>query len=212
MEIRPYQPTDLPGVRTIYGQDEFARPQLLKKYPRMGKYLADEAAYYYTEYEPESIFIAETEGSAVGALLGCVDTTRHKRMYRAHIRPMLVHRCLSGAYGWPGWAWAVIRTEIASRNVISPKVDLSLYPAHLHIGVLPEWRRQGIGTILMQAYAIYLRQREVPGYHLYASSYHPLGVAFYQKLGMAELGEFTWRHHNGRVWETVTERIFAQTL
>ncbi len=65
--IRPYQPHDRPGVRGIYGDDEFARPHLLLKYPRMRAYLADSMSYY-TDYEPESICVAEVGGEVVGAL------------------------------------------------------------------------------------------------------------------------------------------------
>ena len=210
--IRSYRFTDLHAVRVIYGDDEFARPQLLQKYPQMREYLADEASHYYTCYEPESILVAEAEGEVVGALLGAVNTTRYKHIYKHHVQPLLIRRCLSGAYGLPIWLLPVIQTELASRNVIAPQVDLRQYPAHLHIGVWDNWRRQGIGTSLMAGYTDYLRQKDVAGYHLYASSFHPLGMAFYRKLGLDVLGEFTWRLHNGFDWMTVTEYIFGQRL
>jgi len=43
--VRSYTPADRPGVRAIYGDDEFARPALLRRYPRMADYLADELSY-----------------------------------------------------------------------------------------------------------------------------------------------------------------------
>ena len=49
--IRPYQPRDRAAVRTIYGTDEFARPQLMQKYHRMKLYLADSMSHYY-DHEP----------------------------------------------------------------------------------------------------------------------------------------------------------------
>lgn len=207
--IRPYRAADRPGVRQIYGQDEFARPRLLGKYPRLSQYLADEASCYFTDYEPESLLVAEAQGAMVGALLGAVDTERYRQVYKRRIRPMLIRRCLSGAYGFPGWLIPIIRTELACRNLVTPEVDLHQYPAHLHIGVLPDWRRQGIGTSLMEGFAETLRQRNISGYHLYASSFHPLGVAFYRKIGLEDLGQFNWRLHDGYKWLTVTEYIFG---
>jgi hypothetical protein len=65
--IRSYTPSDRSGVRAIYGDDEFARPGLLRRYPRMAGYLADELSYS-TDYEPESLFVAEVQGQIVGAL------------------------------------------------------------------------------------------------------------------------------------------------
>jgi ribosomal protein S18 acetylase RimI-like enzyme len=192
----------------IYGTDEFARPRLLQKYPRYSEYLADEMSYY-PDYEPKSLFVAEKNGQVVGALLGAVDTERFELVYRRRIRPLLVRRGLAGVYGWPGWLPAVCHTEWASREVRAPKVDRNKYPAHLHIGILPEFRRQGLGTALVSRYAEYLRLRGIAGYHLYASSFHSLGLAFYQKLGLELLGQFDWRLHTGFEWVNVTERIYA---
>ena len=64
----------------------------------------------------------------------------------------------------------------------------------------------------MVRYETYLRQRGVSGYHLYASSFHPLGVAFYHKLGLELLGQFDWRLHTGFEWLAVTEMIFGRKL
>ena len=209
--IRSYAPADRPAVRRIYGVDEFARPCLQQKYPRYGEYLADEMSYY-PDYEPESLFVAEVDGQVVGALLGAIDTARFEQVYGRRIRPYLLRRTLAGAYGWPGWLPAVLRTEWAGRQIKAPRVDRTQYPAHLHIGILPEWRRRGLGGLLMLRYADYLRQQGVPGYHLYASSFHPLGVAFYYKLGLEYLGQFDWQLHTGYEWLKVTERIFARRL
>ncbi len=210
--VRSYRKTDLPAIRVIYGDDEFARPALLRTYPRLGEYLADEAAYYYTHFEPESLFVAEVQGTVVGALLGAVETSRYEQFYTRQVQPYLLMRCLSGAYGWPAWAPAIWRTELAGRNLQTPPVDLRQYPAHLHIGILPVWRRKGLGSALMTAYTDYLRAKAIPGYHLYAASFHPLGIPFYRKLGLEQLGQFDWRLHTGYAWQNVTETIFGQKL
>ena len=193
----------------IYGEDEFARPHLLRRYPRYSEYLADSMSYY-PDSEPESNFVAVHDGKVVGALLGAVDTERCDELSKRHVRPLLIRRCMTGAYGWPGWLAPIALTELAGRHTNFPEVDLEWYPAHLHLGVLREWRRQGIGTQLMAHYTDYLRRRGVPGFHLYASSFHPLGVAFYRKLQLEVLGHFEWRFHDGVSWRSVTERVFGQ--
>lgn len=209
--IRPYKPADRAAVRVLYGSDEFARPQLLAKYPQMRHYLADSMAHYY-DIEPESTFVATWQGEVIGSLLGTVDTQRNTERYRQQMLPLLRWRSFTGGYGWPGWLWSIWRTEWASKQVATPEIDLTDYPAHLHIGVQPQWRRQGIGTQLMTYFATYLHEHNIAGYHLYASSFHPLGVAFYHKLGLSLLGQFPWRFHNGVGWITATEYIFGQRI
>jgi GNAT superfamily N-acetyltransferase len=110
--------------------------------------------------------------------------------------------------------WADLCTEIANR-LQPPKripLDLSKYPAHLHIGVLPDWRRQRIGTALMSHFSQYLRRLGVSGYHLYASDYNFMGENFYQKLVMNELGKFKWKYHNSKRIVVVTEYVFGKMI
>jgi GNAT superfamily N-acetyltransferase len=209
--IRLYSQDDRQELRKIYGMDEFARPKLLKKYPLFGEYLADEMSYY-PDYEPESLFVADLDGQVVGALSGCTDTRRFETIYKNKVRRRLLLRVISGVYGWPGWLPAILYTENVDREVRAPKVDRDLYPAHLHISILPEWRRQGIGTALMEGFEDYLKSKSIPGYHLFASSFHEQGVAFYDKSSLTLLGEFGWRLHTGFEWVNVIEKIYVKRV
>ena len=209
--VRPYRQQDRAGVRAIYGLDEFARPHLQARYPRMGTFLADSMAHYY-DLEPASCFVALAGEQVVGALLGALDSGRCEANYRRYTRPLLVRRLLRGVYGWPGWLWATWRTEWANRKTEFLQPDLRRYPAHLHIGVPPGWRRRGIGTALMERFVDYLRQNNAAGFHLFASSFHPLGVAFYRKLNLQVLGQFDWWFHDGQELKRVTETLFGQVL
>ena len=211
--IRPYTSDDRKAVRHIYGIDEFCRPKLLEKYPKLAEFMADDMSYY-PDYEPESLFVAQVDGRVVGALLGAVDTGRFEQIYHHHIRPTIWRRVLTGSYGWPGWIPAYWLTDWAEnhRKLKPVQVDRCQYPAHLHIGVLPGYRRLGLGTRLMECYAEYLRSRCINGYHLFASSFHYLGVSFYKKLGLEVLGQFDWQLHTGYEWVNVTETIFGRRI
>ena len=207
--IRPYRQSDRTAVRRFAAADEHERPRLLEKHPRLGDYRADGSAHYY-DLEPESCFIAEADGEFVGSLLGAVDAAVAEQREETYTRSLRRRRLLLGRYGIPTWFIPIIRTERAPRISEPPHVDPEKYPAELHIGVKRGWRRKGVGTALMKAFEAHLGNRGVPGYHLYASSYHHEGVAFYRRFGLQELGEFTWRFHDGFQWLTVTEHVFVR--
>ena len=176
------------ALRGILGAG-LGRSEYLKKHPRLGDFRADGLAHYY-DLEPESFFVAECNGEFAGNLLGAVDSLVSEQREETYTRRLRRKRLLSGAYGLPIWLVPLIRTDRARPVTAPPDVDFRGYPAHLHIGVKREWRRKGVGTSLMNAFEDYLRTRNVPGYHIYASSYHHEGVSFFRKLGLSEIGDF----------------------
>jgi GNAT superfamily N-acetyltransferase len=209
--IRPYRKSDRDAVQQFAAADEHERPELLKKYPRLGDYRADGLAHYY-DLEPESCFIAEVRGEFIGNLLGAVDAAVAEQREETYTRRLRRKRLFFGQYGLPVWLMSIIKTERAPRISEAPPVDLEKYPAELHIGVKRAWRRRGVGSALMRTFEAYLRDNGTPGYHLYASSYHHEGVSFYRKFGLQELGNSQWRFHDGFRWLTVTEHVFVRAL
>ena len=213
--IRPYAQSDRPALRARLlnaEPDEFGlHARLIRRYPRMKTFFADGCSHYY-DLEPESCFLAEANNKIIGNLFGAVDTTITERREATHTRKLHRRRLLSGAYGFPIWLLSIIRTDRAEPIDQGPQVDLLRFPAHLHMGVVPDWQRRGVGTALMTAYIAHLRRREVPGFHLYASSYHDKGIAFYRKTRLEEIGTFRWRFHDGARWHTVLEHVFVKDL
>ena len=101
---------------------------------------------YYLSYEPESCFVAESEGRVVGYIVGCTDSRRYQRVVLFRYGPQLLARLLlrlvTARYRRLGtyrtlW-WALVR---AWREV--PAADLRQFPAHVHLGVAPELRTAG---------------------------------------------------------------------
>ena len=57
------------------------------------------------------------------------------------------------------------------------------FPAHLHIDILPEYHRQGIGTELITKLESHLRNRKCPGVHLGTSEQNTKAILFYESIG-----------------------------
>ena len=213
--VRPYLRADRPALRArMLGAEpgEFGlHAELVRRYPRMRTYCADGLCHYY-DLEPESCFVAEASGAIIGNLFGAVNTTITEEREATYVRDLRRRKLLSGVYGIPVWLLSIVRTSMARPIEQRPEVDLNRLPAHLHMGVVLPWQRRGVGSALIAAYMGYLRNRGVPGFHLYASSFHDKGVAFYRKVGLEEIGTFRWRFHDGVRWHTPVEHVFVRNL
>ena len=62
-----------------------------------------------------------------------------------------------------------------------------VYPAHLHIDLMPRMHRQGYGTRMMNQLMDRLRVKGVPGVHLGMAASNDRAYHFYKNLGFMEL-------------------------
>src|SRR5690606_4384619 len=79
----------------------------------------------------------------------------------------------------------ILRYAYARRGGAEPYGDR--YPAHLHIDLLPEAQRQGLGRALIDTLIDALRGRGVAGLHLAASIGNTDAIAFYPRVGFPPL-------------------------
>lgn len=89
--IRKYKPEDRGAIRKICCDTAFmGKPA--EEFFDDRELLADVVSSYYTDFEPESTFIAEAEGRVVGYLTGCKDTKKQKRIFFQKIFPKILLR------------------------------------------------------------------------------------------------------------------------
>lgn len=74
------------------------------------------------------------------------------------------------------------RTFAEESTVFQEKYK-SIYPAHLHIGILPEYQRMGIGHKLLDTLISHLREKGLSGVMLTVNAENKKGIAFYEKYG-----------------------------
>jgi ribosomal protein S18 acetylase RimI-like enzyme len=67
------------------------------------------------------------------------------------------------------------------------RVDLRIYPAHLHINVDSAWRGNKLGFKLMDAYLRQLRGLRIPGVFLDTTSLNEVASRLYEKMGFRML-------------------------
>ena len=172
LQIRRYRPRDRAGIRRIICATAL-RGQPLAAFFEDEQVVVTLFMNYYLAYEPESCFVAESEGRVVGYIMGCKDSRRYLRVVLARYGPQLFARVLlrlvtaryrrRNTYRTLWWALARAWREL-------PGADLRQFPAHVHLGVDPALRNRGLafyGCMVRLGDALIrdLRARGVRGLH-----------------------------------------------
>ncbi len=155
-------------------------------------------ASYYIDYEPDNCFVADCDGKAVGYIIGTPDTITQQEEFNHLIIPKVLRRMfpktllsnprdvifLLGLRGF-----AKFEDELYAGNL------LQKFPAHLHINLLAEHQRGGLGGELLGAFEEKMQEKDVSGIHLVTTDANKKAVPFYKKNGyeiIKELENIMW--------------------
>jgi hypothetical protein len=132
---------------------------------------ADYWTLYYTDYEPESIWIVELDGSVVGYCFGCVDTARYMKNMAVRIMPALLLKVM--------WRWLCGKYQDKNTHRFlkwlvrrswreAPPVPIQAYPAHYHLNVLPPAYKKLCLSSLSLVFLDYLEKHGIGALHVHA--------------------------------------------
>ncbi|WP_125775967.1 GNAT family N-acetyltransferase [Antribacter gilvus] len=143
--------------------------------------------------EPGDERMAVDDGRAVGYVVAVADTRAFVAWWEREWAPGFVerHPAPGPPTGHdPSFTEAALVKSGAdpSRMVtgITPE-ELDAYPAHLHIDLMPEAQRQGLGSRLLDTLRAALAERGVPGVHLSMDPANVNARAFYDRYGFVEM-------------------------
>ena len=189
VQVRPYRAADRPQVRYICHATGYMGDSIRWAW-RDPESFADMFSGYYTDHEPESIYVVDQGGEVTGYLLGCVDTRRAQSSTVVAARHAL-GRLLLARPGTAGFLWRGMADLLrdARRLVASGAFWDPRWPAHLHIDLLPLARGRGAGRRLMERWLDRLGQQGVPGVHLGTFAENLPAIAFFQRVGFCLHGE-----------------------
>ena len=173
MQIRAYTPKDRNDVRFIClnsegpcDMDESGCHFILTTY-----------CDYYIEKEPENCFVAANDADrAVGYIICTEDYDKFRPVFLKEYVPRLPEE--------KEW-----QRENAENSTLLQEQLKALYPAHLHIDILPEYQRMGLGHRLVDALSAHLKAKGIPGVMLTVGSGNTVGQSFYNKYGFTRLAE-----------------------
>ena len=170
----------------------------------------DAFATYYTDVAGPYLWVAHEDDVLLGYLMGCPDTRSQYVWFRANVT-RVVWRVATLRYHGVftrkslAYIWRYARLRV-------PYLDLSSYPAHLHINTRADRRGQGVGTALMHAYLDQLRNENVPGVHLETSSENKIAVPWYEKLGFQLLQRTPTDLYQYSVGHTIDLLVYGMKL
>lgn len=167
MTIRPYASQDRENVRFVHLNSDGP----CKSSKRGINFSLAVYCDYYIEKEPGNCFVAADENNrAIGYILCAEDFDE--------FYPVFVNE-----YYTKIKKWEYKRRASALRSVISHEKYKAEYPAHLHIDILPEYQRMGLGRQLMDALCEHLRQKNIKGimFTVWHKNYN--AIKFYEKYG-----------------------------
>ncbi|HER24990.1 MAG TPA: GNAT family N-acetyltransferase [Candidatus Atribacteria bacterium] len=129
--------------------------------------LADLLTKYFTDYEPLSCFVAVKVNQVIGYIIGAQDIRKMRRLMKHKIVPGLICKALGRRQLLRRNSLILLKNIISSYlkgEFISPDFSQE-YPATLHINIRAEYRRQNIGSLLIDHFLDFLQKENVRGVH-----------------------------------------------
>ena len=191
--IRPYQSGDRAAIRHICCETA-DRGEPVENFFSDRELMADLVTRYYTDFEPQSAWVAEVSGRVMGYLTGALDTSRSRRIVARRIVPAAVGRAILRGALFGEEAWAMLRALWRSRRgyaVHRHHHALEDYPAHLHIDLLKDLRGRQAGRRLMTAFFDQVRRARVPGIHATVRGDNAAARLFFERMGFNALYEYS---------------------
>ena len=165
IRIRNYQIEDRDAIRKISLESAFWGEN--RAYIFDDEILADLLTIYFTDYEPLSCFVAVKGNQVIGYIMGAQDIRKMRRLMKYKIDPRLIGKVLSRGQ-------LLHRNDlIFMKNIVSSYLkgefiapDFSKeYPATLHINIRAGYRRQNLGSLLVDYFLDFLKKKNIRGVH-----------------------------------------------
>lgn len=171
MTVRPYEEKDKNNVRFICL--ESAGKSNASEYEK--NFLLNTYCNYYIENEPQNCFVAADENdNAVGYILCTESFNKFSEIFLKKYASR--HMKFRGLY------------RLAARmSILEQKAHRDDYPAHLHIDLLPEYQKKGLGRILINTLCEHLKKNGIKGVMLSVFIGNTGAIKFYHKCGFKKI-------------------------
>lgn len=168
---------------------------------------------YYPRYEPQNCFVAEDDSShrVIGYILGTSNTSKQRIAFVLRMGGRIAFRLLFCTIWRYPESFAAVMHIVRNADLRTETKDFDqTFPAHLHINILPDYQRFGLGKRLLSAFETEMTARAVSSIHLRTSNKNYKAFPFYLK------NDYVIIHRGkGSVWAGVPDYqhiIFGKKL
>jgi GNAT superfamily N-acetyltransferase len=182
--IRRYEERDLAAVYDVCVRTADGGGDARGMY-RSDDLMPDLFAGPYLFLEPDFAFVLDDGDRAVGYVVGTPDTAAFARAYRDRWIPRLADR-----YPVPPSPAVTPDDEMLTLHYRPERMlwpELSSYPAHLHIDLLPPFQQAGYGRRLMETFFAAAARAGAAGVHIVVMAGNAPALGFYDRLGFTRL-------------------------
>jgi GNAT superfamily N-acetyltransferase len=200
MKIRKYKDIDRKRIEYIHFENGFLGKSL-------SSFLSNNNLWktgikYYLDREPESIFVLEEDNVVFGYLLGCLDDKNREksgiavRLFQNFFKSVFLSK--KDRIFWRDRFILFFRAIFRISNELKFKTPKG--SGHFHIGLLPEARKNGYGTKLLECFEDYARENGVKMIHAdaYKTEFNP--------------NEKFWNKNKFKVYSMVKTSIWKKQL
>ncbi len=184
--IRKYEKKDRDSIRRISCETAFlAHPRKLLFDD--DEILADALTLYFTDYEPESCFVAVVDDKVIGYIFGSKDVARMNRIFDSKITFSILRKALGRGVFCKRvnlkFFFYVLRSAL-KKEFVMPDFSKD-FPATLHINIDNAYRGQRIGERLIETYLIFLKDEKIQRVHF--GTFSERAKKFFLKMGFRVL-------------------------
>jgi len=187
VNVRPFQSDDLDALYRISLATGLAGGDAAHLYadPRLMGHIY---AAPYAVLEPALALVVEDGEGVAGYVVGTTDTTAWEVKLEQAWWPSLRKRyALPAEADAERWTPDQRRAFTIHRPTPTPAAVARLYPAHLHMNLLPRLHRQGVGTMLFERWTALARARGATALHVATNRANAGSVVFWRKMGCGDL-------------------------
>jgi len=184
--IRKFLPQDREQLRRISCETAFHQAKRSEVFSD-DEILADALTLYYTDYEPQSCFVAVAHNRVVGYIIGTKDVSARERISGKNIYPRLIWKALCrGVFlNLVNLKLMFYCLKSACKGEFFMPDFSKRFPAMLHINIEPDYRMGGHGETLIRAFEAYLKDQRVNGVHF--ATFSEGAKDFFIKMGFTIL-------------------------